>query len=210
MGNALGPKKTTKQIVREQKRMIDRSIRQLERERAGLARDETKLIAEIKKNAKANQMSSVRIQAKDLVRLRKSQTKFIELNAQLRAISLQMTAVASTAQLQESMKQVSKSMHALNKQMNLPELQKVMRQFAQESEKMEMKQEMMGEALDDAMEDVEDEEEEERVVNEVLDEIGLNLGEAMVDAPVSAKEQVVEEESSADRELEARLNNLKR
>lgn len=43
------------------------------------------------KQAKAGQMKSVRIMAKDLVRIRKHQEKFINLTAQLRAISLQMT-----------------------------------------------------------------------------------------------------------------------
>lgn len=190
--------------------MIDRSIRQLDRERNGLAREEKKLIGEIKKNAKANQMKTVKIQAKDLVRIRKSQEKFVQLNAQLRAISMQMTQMASTEALQSSMKNVTKSMVALNKQMNLPELQKVMREFMKQNEQMEMKQEMMGEAVEDAMDDVEDEEETDRVVNEVLDEIGINLDNQLVDAP-SAQAQPEEIKSAdADRELEARLNNLKR
>jgi len=42
MGNVFGDEKTMKQVIREQKRGLDRSIRNLERERNGLERDEKK------------------------------------------------------------------------------------------------------------------------------------------------------------------------
>jgi len=59
MGNVFGEKKTPKEIVREQKRMVRRSVRQLEREIATLKREEKKLIANIKKDAKKNQMVGI-------------------------------------------------------------------------------------------------------------------------------------------------------
>jgi charged multivesicular body protein 2A len=42
--------------LREYKRMIDKSVRDLERERTQLQRQEQKILVEIKKSAKANQM----------------------------------------------------------------------------------------------------------------------------------------------------------
>lgn len=51
-----GKKKTPQELLRENKRMLDRSIRELDRERANLQTQEKKLIAEIKKTAKQNQM----------------------------------------------------------------------------------------------------------------------------------------------------------
>jgi len=142
MGNVFGEKKTAKEIVKEQKRLVNRSIRQLEREINGLKREEKKLILNIKKDAKANQLSAVKIMAKDLVRIRKQQTKFLNLTAQLRAISLQMTTVQSINTMSESIKKVSKAMTKLNAQIKLPELQKAINTFVKESEKMEMKQEV--------------------------------------------------------------------
>jgi len=212
MGNVFGERKTLKQIIREQQRMVNKSVRSLERERAGLERTEKKLISDIKVLAKKGEMKSCKIMAKDLVRIRKHQSKFINLTSQLRAISLQMTAMASTQQLTESMKSVTRSMMALNRQVNLPQLQKVMAEFAKQAEMMDMKQEIMGDSIEDAMEDDEDEEESEQVVNQVLDEIGITLNEQLVDAPgakpkVEEKKEVAED---ADKELEARLNNLKR
>lgn len=46
------------ELLRENKRMIDKSIREIERERQGLQTQEKKLIAEIKKSAKQGQMVS--------------------------------------------------------------------------------------------------------------------------------------------------------
>jgi charged multivesicular body protein 2A len=45
--------------IREQKHALDRSARQLERERASLERDEKKLVNDIKIAAKKNQMVSL-------------------------------------------------------------------------------------------------------------------------------------------------------
>jgi len=190
--------------------MVERSVRALERDRSNLERDEKKLISDIKKQAKANQMKSVKIMAKDLVRIRKHQEKFVTLTAQLRAISLQMTSMASTQALTDSMKKVTRSMMALNKQVNLPQLQKVMMEFAKQSEQMEMKQEMVGDALNDAMDDEEDEKESDEIVNQVLDEIGVNLQDGLVDVPGKKLQQneAVKEDDQADKALAARLNNL--
>ena len=44
------------ELLRENKRMLDKSIREIERERQGLQAQEKKLIVEIKKNAKQGQM----------------------------------------------------------------------------------------------------------------------------------------------------------
>jgi len=164
---------------------------------------------DIKKLAKQNQMKSVKIMAKDLVRIRKHQEKFTGLVAQLRAIGLQMTSMASTQAMAEAMQKVTRSMTALNRQLNLPALQKVMVEFAKQSEAMEMKQEMMGDALEDAMDNEEDEEESDQIVSQMLDEIGVSLNEQLVDAPAK-KEQAPVQEDQADKDLEARLNNLKK
>eukprot|EP00474_Spongospora_subterranea_P000923 CRZ01381.1 hypothetical protein [Spongospora subterranea] len=202
-----GKRKTTKEIVREQKRAVDKSIRGLERERMGLERQEKKLIMDMKNMAKKGQDKSVRIMAKDLVRIRKHQEKFLNMCAQLRAISLQMTEVSSTTMLAESMGKVTKSMAVLSQQVKLPALQKIMRDFAKQSDQMEMKQEMLTDAIDDAMEDEADEEEQDEIVGQVLDEIGINLGHSLVSAKVHP---LPVEEQQQDNELEERLNNLKR
>ena len=79
MGNILGKDKPLKEVLRENKRMISRAIRELDREKMGLEREEKRLTMEIKKAAKENQMPAVKIMAKDLVRTRQHVAKFIEM-----------------------------------------------------------------------------------------------------------------------------------
>ena len=52
----------------------------------------------------------------------------------------------------DAMRGATKAMGAMNKQMNLPALTKIMRDFERQNEKMEMTSEMMGDAVDDAFE----------------------------------------------------------
>lgn len=56
--------KPLKEVLRENKRVITRAIRELDREKAGLEREEKRLTIEIKKAARENQMNSVKVMAK--------------------------------------------------------------------------------------------------------------------------------------------------
>jgi Snf7 len=79
MGNIMGKEKPLKEVMRENKRMINRAVRELDREKVGLEREEKRLTMEIKKAARENQIGAVRTMAKDLVRTRQHISKFIEM-----------------------------------------------------------------------------------------------------------------------------------
>lgn len=64
MGNIMGKEKPLKEVLRENKRMITRAIRELDREKNQLEREEKRLTIEIKKSAKEGQMGAVKIMAK--------------------------------------------------------------------------------------------------------------------------------------------------
>lgn len=64
MGNLFGKEKSLKEVLRENKRMITRAVRELDRERVSLEREEKRLTIEIKKAAKQQQMTAVKIMAK--------------------------------------------------------------------------------------------------------------------------------------------------
>lgn len=51
-----GKRKTPAELLREHKRLLDRAIRELDRERAALQTQEKRTVAEIKKMAKDGQM----------------------------------------------------------------------------------------------------------------------------------------------------------
>ncbi|KAJ1555235.1 Charged multivesicular body protein 2A [Nowakowskiella sp. JEL0078] len=117
----------------------------------------------------------------------------------------------------DAMKGVTKAMKSMNKQVNMPQISKIMMDFERESELMDMKEEMMNDAIDDVMEEEEDEAESDKIVDQVLDEIGISFNESLVDAPTSklgtATKQKVPSEAvleSEDADLQARLDNLRR
>lgn len=75
----------------------------------------------------------------------------------------------------------------MSRQMNLPQIQRILQEFERESSMMDMKEEMMGESIDDAMEDdvgETEEEEGDRILDEVLAEIGVSVGQ-QVRSPLS-------------------------
>lgn len=61
--NIFGKKKPLKEILRENKRTITRAVRDIDREKTNLEKQEKKLIGEIKKSAKAGQMGAVKASA---------------------------------------------------------------------------------------------------------------------------------------------------
>lgn len=234
MGNILGKEKPLKEVLRENKRMITRAIRELDREKNQLEREEKRLTIEIKKCAKEGQMGAVKIMAKDLVRTRQYVTKFIEMRSHLQGCALKLQTVKSHHAMAEAMKSTASAMHKMNKAVDVPSINKMMADFERENAKTEIMQEIMGDTIDDALGGgVETEEEEMAVVNQVLDEIGITFGEELPDAaPMGVPQQ---EEAASGKiamgastigggsgsgatttddpalsELEARLNNLKR
>eukprot|EP00850_Spirogloea_muscicola_P007512 SM000038S14325 [mRNA] locus=s38:262596:263980:- [translate_table: standard] len=220
-----GKKKTPQELLRENKRMLDRSIRDIERERMQLQQQEKKLVAEIKKTAKQGQMGAVRVMAKDLIRTRHQVTKFYALKSQLQGISLRMTTLKSTQAMADAMKGVTKAMGQMNKQLNLPALQKIMLEFERQNERMEMTTEVMNDAIDDTLEGDDEEEETEELVNQVLDEIGVDLDSQLVRTPANATPQPQQESAQKvaaapaaeggddpgiDSDLQARLERLRK
>jgi charged multivesicular body protein 2A len=202
-----GKKKTPKELMREYKRSIDRSVRELEREKRNMEMQEKKLIADMKKMAKQNQMDAVKIMARDLVRTRRYQTKFVNMRAQLVALGLRLQTLQSTQEMTNAMRGMTRVMNSMNSQMKLPQMQKIMTEFAKQNEMMDMKEEMMSDMIDDVMSGENDEEEEEGLVSQVLDEIGLSMGERMGETPASHLQTSATKQ--ADDDLQARLENLR-
>ncbi|CAG8739522.1 43490_t:CDS:2, partial [Gigaspora margarita] len=88
-----GRKKTPAELLRQHQRALQKAQREMDREKAKLDIAEKKLIADIKKSAKANQMSACKIMAKDLVRTRRYSQKFQAMKTQLQAVSLPMQKI---------------------------------------------------------------------------------------------------------------------
>jgi len=169
---------------------------------------------------KLGQMDAVKIVAKDLVRTRQYVKKFIIMRANIQAVSLKVQTLKSQDSMAQAMKGVTRAMRSMNKQLNLPEIQRIMNNFERQAEIMDMKEEMMGDAIDDAMGDADDEKESEAVVQQVLDELGIQMGEELnklpaSNEPLSANRELQKQPQATavtdtDADLLARLENLRR
>merc|ERR1739838_813053 len=212
-----GKKKTTQQMLRENQRSLNRVIRDLDRERTRMEQQQKKIVIDIKKMAKDGQMDAVKVMAKDLVRSKQYVKKMIMMKANIQAVSLKITTLKSQDAMMQAMKGVTKAMAQMNNRMKMPQLQKIMMDFERQSEMLDMKTEMMDDAVDDAMAGSDDEEESEAIVKEVLDELGLQMNEELGTlAPAvgglagPSTDTNKQSDASADADLEARLNNLRR
>ncbi|KFB42764.1 AGAP001285-PA-like protein [Anopheles sinensis] len=227
-----GKRMTPDEMMRKNQRALNKAMRDLDREKMKMEQQEKKIIADIKKLAKENQMDAVKIMAKDLVRTRRYVKKFMLMKANIQAVSLKIQTLKSQNAMGEAMKGVTKAMTNMNRQLNLPQIQKILHEFEKQSEIMDMKEEMINDAMDDAMEDEGDEEETDAIVSQVLDELGLQLNDQLAGLPQASGSLSVagaktpqaaavgaaggtgggagSPVSDADADLQARLDNLRR
>ncbi len=68
-------------------------------------------------------------------------------------------------------------MEKVNQTMDVHAIQQILKEFAKNSEKMEMQQEMMADAVDGAMDNVDDVEAADKVYGQICEEIGIELSE---------------------------------
>uniref|UniRef100_A0A182K523 Vacuolar assembly/sorting protein DID4 n=1 Tax=Anopheles christyi TaxID=43041 RepID=A0A182K523_9DIPT len=226
-----GKRMSPDEMMRKNQRALNKAMRDLDREKMKMEQQEKKIIADIKKLAKENQMDAVKIMAKDLVRTRRYVRKFMLMKANIQAVSLKIQTLKSQNAMGEAMKGVTKAMTNMNRQLNMPQIQKILHEFEKQSEIMDMKEEMINDAMDDAMEDEGDEEETDAIVSQVLDELGLQLNDQLSGLPQASGSLAVSGTktpqaaavgaaggsggagspvSDADADLQARLDNLRR
>ncbi len=203
------PEKTQKEIIREQRRNIDRSIRDLERELKKTDKDEAKMKKEIKGLVEKGQTVAAKGMAKDIVRLKNQSKKLNQFIGQLRGVSLRVASLGALSSLSEAMEETGKAIATVSKNLDSSKLQKLSKQLVMEDAKLEMKSEMMGEILDGMGEDTEEEQNE--IYEQVLQEIGIKVSEQMPEANVKNQEEAKENNNQENEgNLDDLLNELKK
>ncbi|GBO28832.1 Charged multivesicular body protein 2a, partial [Araneus ventricosus] len=119
-----GRRKTPEEMLRQNQRALNKAMRDLDRERSKMEQQEKKIINDIKKMAKENQMDAVKIMAKDLVRTRRYVKKFILMRANIQAVSLKIQTLRSQNAMAQAMKGVTRAMQNMNKQRQIGDLAK--------------------------------------------------------------------------------------
>lgn len=228
MSFIFGKKKTVQQQIREKKREVDRAVRSIDTEIARLEKDKAKLGNEIRKFAKQNEMDSVKVLAVQIARTNRQIKHFTSARTNLQVIGHKLQTISCTETMARTMKEITGVMKRMNAGTKPLELQKILMEFAKQSDLLESKEELISDAIDDAFED--DEVESENVVNAVLAELGIELSEQVSGLPVPAGSKIATsgptptalpagasdgpapslDGTIAEDDLEARLARLKR
>lgn len=126
MGNK-APEVDPKELAKQNKRMIDRSVRTVEREQKKMQAQEQKLLKEIKALATKNQHGPAKIMAKDLVRTRKQIDSFYIMTSQLKAISMRLASAQINQSMVDALKGANKVMSSVNEQMDVSQIREVLK-----------------------------------------------------------------------------------
>lgn len=192
---------------------MDREIRELDKQ-------EKQVVLELKERAKkvnSNSDATLKALAKQLVQLRQQRDKMVGAKAQLGAMGMHATVMASQIGATAAIASVTDSMKNANKVMDVKATTKIMVEFQRENERMNVKGEMMDDMLAAAFDGDEIEEEADNLTNQVLAELGVELDSQLVglNAP-SRNPNKNEQLSTAEQDalddilpdLKARLNAL--
>ncbi|ODM93498.1 Charged multivesicular body protein 2a [Orchesella cincta] len=141
------------------------------------------------------------------------------MTANIQAVAMKVQTLRSQNAMTEAIRGVTKAMQRMNKQLNLPQITKILQEFEKQSEIMETKEEMMGEVVYDAL-GGDNDEESKALVAQVLDELGLQIGDQLAALPTAERrletpgrnqrEPIASAVSDVDADLQARLDNLRR
>lgn len=182
MNFLFGQKVSVEEVQRKNQRALNQAIRDLEREKAHMQRQEQQIIVQMKVLAKEGQYEALKLTAKDLIQTRRYARKFQVIKAQLQAVSLKLQTVKSLTVMTNTIYNVTRAMFSMNKKIDLPQLKKILVNFEIQSEIMDLKQETIDNSMDELEETVSDEE-SDAVYVRVLEELGLQMNDQLVQLP---------------------------
>ena len=177
---AMEARKETKKTVRSNQREMDRTLRELDRQ-------EKQTLAEIKRRAKVGNVGTndpvLKNLAKQIIQIRASRDQTYQAKAQLGAVGMSSSMMASQVIVANSIEVVSNTMKTANEAMDVKQINKTMLEFSKETERMALKEEILDDMLADAFDADGEmmEEEADQVTGQVLAELGLELDGKMVD-----------------------------
>lgn len=169
--------KSPREIIKENKRLIARAERNLQREIKDLRTLEAKTAREIKPLVERGEMNNAKIMAKELVRVKRGITQLMTTCHRLNALSGNLTQLQSTNTVIESIKSITSGLQkiAINPA-NIHE-------FERQMDKMEIQSEVLGNMIEMGVQE-DGEEESDMLVTETLAKI---IDEMQLQAPESVK-----------------------
>ncbi|AGO10501.1 AaceriABR049Cp [[Ashbya] aceris (nom. inval.)] len=201
-----------KGILRKNQRQLDKSLREL-------AALKGKTQALIKKSAKANDVKTVRIYAKELYQINKQYDRIYTSKAQLQSVGMKIEEAFHMNKMQQTMAQSTGLMREVNSLVSVPQLRSTMMELEKELVRSGIVSEMVNDSLENIDMTIDDEEVDEQVEQIVMQYTGAkfnavdNVPETQLEHRDTLEEVVPEEDikDEADnmlREMRERLNAL--
>lgn len=147
--------------------------------------------------AKKNEVSSVKILAKEVVRSSKAQNRLLETKVQLNSVSMQLQHMTASMRVSGSIGRSTDVMKSMSKLINVKEISDSMQEMSREMAKMGLIDDMVSDAMDsmDAA-GIEDETEEE--VAKVLHEHAADVLASMPEASRKQLPQLASEKKKQE------------
>ncbi|KAL2099349.1 hypothetical protein ACEWY4_005829 [Coilia grayii] len=197
--------------IRKEMRVIDRQIRDIQREQEKVKRS-------IKDAAKKGQKDVCVILAKEMIQSKKAVNKLYASKAQMNSILLSMKNQLALLRVSGALQKSTEVMKAMQSLVKVPEVQATMRELSKEMMKAGIIEEMLEDTFESMEDEDEMEEEAEAEVDKILFEITAGaLGKApskVTDAlpepePQGATAASEEEEEEDIEEMQSRLAALR-
>uniref|UniRef100_A0A1A7XSE5 Charged multivesicular body protein 3 n=1 Tax=Iconisemion striatum TaxID=60296 RepID=A0A1A7XSE5_9TELE len=212
------PEKPPKDLINEWSLKIRKEMRVIDRQIRDIQREQEKVKRSIKDAAKKGQKDVCVILAKEMIQSKRAVTKLYASKAQMNSILLSMKNQLALVRVAGSLQKSTEVMKAMQSLVKIPEIQATMRELSKEMTKAGIIEEM----LEDTFESMEDGEDMEEAAEEEVDKILFDLTagalgkapskvtDALPDLQPAAAAAASEDESEEDMEaMQSRLEALR-
>ncbi|CAL8120249.1 unnamed protein product [Orchesella dallaii] len=178
--------KVLAEMLRKNKRALEKAVRKLDKVRAYIEQEEMEIIDDIQEKEKEGQTYAAKIMDDDLMQSMAISNRLLIMGVDMLAISTKLQSIRSPLAMSEVMRGVTKDMRDMNRQLKVPQIQKILQELEKESEIMDIKEEMTNHAMDDALGDAIDDQQSDAVVTQILDGFGLQLEDQLSGLPFAS------------------------
>ncbi|XP_017266647.1 charged multivesicular body protein 3 [Kryptolebias marmoratus] len=212
------PEKPPKDLINEWSLKIRKEMRVIDRQIRDIQREEEKVKRSIKDAAKKGQKDVCVILAKEMIQSKRAVSKLYASKAQMNSVLLSMKNQLAVVRVAGALQKSTEVMKAMQSLVKIPEIQATMRELSKEM----MKAGIIEEMLEDTFESMEDEEEMEEAAEEEVDKILFEITagalgkapskvtDALPDLQPPAAAAASEDESEEDMEaMQSRLEALR-
>ncbi|PWA16406.1 charged multivesicular body protein 3 [Gambusia affinis] len=161
------PDKPPKELINEWSQKIRKEMRVIDRQIRDIQREEEKVKRSIKDAAKKGQKDVCVILAKEMIQSKRAVTKLYASKAQMNSVLLSMKNQLAVIRVAGALQKSTEVMKAMQNLVKIPEIQATMMELSKEM----MKAGIIEEMLEDTFESMEDGEEMEEAAEEEVDKI---------------------------------------